>query len=76
MREGVQWYEAARRRAASRAKDGLPDLPGGKTDFARLWKRVCGTPPNLNGTPDLRRFWGGEAAGFSVLECGVFCSCY
>jgi len=26
MREGVQWYEAARRHAASRAKDGLPDV--------------------------------------------------
>ena len=59
MREGVKWYEAGRRGAASRAKDGLPDI-GREDGFARLWKRACGAPPNLNGTPDLRRFWEGK----------------
>jgi len=47
----VIWSAAAPR--GFPGKKGLPDA-GGKTVFARLWKRVCGAARNLNGTPGPR----------------------
>ena len=58
MREGVKWYEAARRRRIS-GKTAAPSVRRGDLRIFP-WKCPCGAPPNLNGTPDLRRFRVGK----------------